>query len=48
MVLDPSGSDFFKTMRGNSSAASQGAASVKKEGEFLERCLGSPCLGLDL
>jgi len=30
MVLDPSGSDFFKTMRGNSSAASQGAASVKK------------------
>jgi membrane protease subunit HflC len=30
MVLDPSSSDFFKTMRGNSSFASQGAASVKK------------------
>jgi membrane protease subunit HflC len=30
MVLDPSSSDFFKTMRGNSSSASQGAASVKK------------------
>jgi membrane protease subunit HflC len=30
MVLDPSSSDFFKTMCGNSSSASQGAASVKK------------------
>jgi membrane protease subunit HflC len=29
MVLDPSSSDFFRTMRGNSSAA-QGASSVKK------------------
>jgi membrane protease subunit HflC len=30
MVLDPNGSDFFRTMRGNSSAGSQAAPAVKK------------------